>query len=109
MTRAQALLIVVGNSEILALDALWRAFMNYVYENGGWTGHRISWNPRSTTDDFVDEVTCRARNEAEEELSRLKALILRADGDGGNLLGSYEGEGDEIDGDLGDGLIIEDP
>ncbi|KAF8217659.1 P-loop containing nucleoside triphosphate hydrolase protein [Mycena galopus ATCC 62051] len=47
VTRAQALLIVIGDPDVLALDPLWRAFLNYVYLGGGWTGGDISWDPRS--------------------------------------------------------------
>ncbi|KAF8916713.1 P-loop containing nucleoside triphosphate hydrolase protein [Mucidula mucida] len=103
VTRAQALLIVVGNPEVLSLDPLWRGFMNYIYTKGGWKGHRISWDP---TADIYADLTAKAKSDADEELSRVRSLILR-NGDSCDLLGDEEG--DEIDGDLGDGLIIEDP
>lgn len=45
MTRAQALLLVVGDPNVLSLDPLWRSFLNYVHANGGWTGLPISWDP----------------------------------------------------------------
>ncbi|KAJ7222059.1 P-loop containing nucleoside triphosphate hydrolase protein [Mycena haematopus] len=51
VTRAQALLIVVGDPDVLALDPLWRAFLNYVYLGGGWTGGDISWDPHSPVDE----------------------------------------------------------
>ncbi|KIO21468.1 hypothetical protein M407DRAFT_44382, partial [Tulasnella calospora MUT 4182] len=38
LTRAKALLVVVGNPLILGLDPLWRKFLNYVHRNGGWKG-----------------------------------------------------------------------
>ncbi|KAJ6469382.1 P-loop containing nucleoside triphosphate hydrolase protein [Mycena sanguinolenta] len=47
VTRAQALLVVVGDPDVLSLDPLWRAFLNYVYLGGGWTGGEISWDPHS--------------------------------------------------------------
>ncbi|KDQ06708.1 hypothetical protein BOTBODRAFT_244447 [Botryobasidium botryosum FD-172 SS1] len=37
-TRAQALLIVVGDPTVLALDSMWRKFMKYVLDSGGWRG-----------------------------------------------------------------------
>ncbi|KAF8156820.1 RNA helicase [Crassisporium funariophilum] len=46
VTRAQALLIIVGDPQVLSLDPLWRSFLNYVYLNGGWTGPDITWDPR---------------------------------------------------------------
>ncbi|KAJ7255409.1 P-loop containing nucleoside triphosphate hydrolase protein [Mycena rebaudengoi] len=51
VTRAQALLIVVGDPDVLGLDPLWRAFLNYVYNNGGWTGRDISWDPELPVDE----------------------------------------------------------
>lgn len=47
VTRAQALLIVVGDPSVLSLDPLWRSFMNYVFINGGWTGAEPDWDPRT--------------------------------------------------------------
>jgi len=44
ITRAQALLVVVGDPEVLGKDALWRTFLNYIISRGGWTGKAHSWN-----------------------------------------------------------------
>jgi helicase MOV-10 len=38
MTRAKALLIVVGDPAVLGLDPLWRSWLNFVFLGGGWTG-----------------------------------------------------------------------
>ncbi|EJD54693.1 P-loop containing nucleoside triphosphate hydrolase protein [Auricularia subglabra TFB-10046 SS5] len=46
VTRAQALLIVIGNPDILELDKHWKGFMNYVYLHDGWTGHEPWWDTR---------------------------------------------------------------
>ncbi|EAU82902.2 RNA helicase [Coprinopsis cinerea okayama7 len=55
VTRAQALLIVVGNPQVLGLDPLWRSFLNYVYLNDGWTGSiDIPWDPSDDSDDDDD-------------------------------------------------------
>ena len=45
VTRAQALLIVVGDPLVLSLDPLWRSFLNYVHINNGWKGVPITWDP----------------------------------------------------------------
>jgi len=47
VTRAKALLIVIGDPVILSLDPLWRAFLNYIYNNGGWKGPPITWDPNA--------------------------------------------------------------
>jgi helicase MOV-10 len=48
MTRAQALLIVVGDPAVLGLDPLWRSWLNFVYTRGGWTGSSgPSWDPEA--------------------------------------------------------------
>jgi len=51
VTRAKALLIVVGDPAVLSLDPLWRSFLNYVYLNGGWTGPDIDWDPELPVDE----------------------------------------------------------
>jgi helicase MOV-10 len=47
VTRAQALLIIVGDPQVLSLDPLWRSFLNYIHKNNGWTGQPITWDPRA--------------------------------------------------------------
>jgi helicase MOV-10 len=44
ITRAQALLIVIGDPEALGKDELWRTFLNYIKLRKGWTGKMHSWN-----------------------------------------------------------------
>jgi len=46
ITRAQALLIVVGDPDVLGKDELWRTFLNYACLRGGWTGKMLSWKPK---------------------------------------------------------------
>ena len=45
ITRAQALLIVIGDPEVLGKDKLWRIFLNYIGSRKGWTGKVHSWKP----------------------------------------------------------------
>ena len=51
ITRAQALLIIVGDPNVLSLDPLWRSFLNYVYLNEGWKGPDISWDASEPVDE----------------------------------------------------------
>jgi len=51
VTRAKALLIVIGDPDVLSLDPLWRSFLNYVYLNGGWTGPDINWDSELPVDE----------------------------------------------------------
>ncbi|KAG1783159.1 P-loop containing nucleoside triphosphate hydrolase protein [Suillus placidus] len=51
VTRAQALLIVIGDPNILSLDPLWRLFLNYVHLNGGWAGPGPTWDMTETVDE----------------------------------------------------------
>ena len=46
ITRAQALLIVVGDPEVLGKDELWLRFLNHINSCGGWTGKMLSWRPQ---------------------------------------------------------------
>lgn len=95
MTRAQALLIVIGDPDVLGLDPLWRCFLNYVHKSGGWKGRRISWDPNEPVDrtppragprrgkelesaetGYDAAVRKQAQTEMEELIARTKGLIL---------------------------------
>lgn len=45
-TRAQSLLVVIGDPRVLSIDPLWRTFLNYVHNHGGWVGEPIAWDPQ---------------------------------------------------------------
>ena len=45
ITRAQALLIVIGDPDVLGKDKLWHTFLNYIESRKGWTGKVHSWKP----------------------------------------------------------------
>jgi helicase MOV-10 len=45
VTRAKALLIIVGDPLVLGLDPLWREYLNTVHAGGGWRGLPIPWDP----------------------------------------------------------------
>ncbi|KAK0496625.1 hypothetical protein EDD18DRAFT_1105727 [Armillaria luteobubalina] len=104
VTRAQALLIIVGNADVLALDPVWRTFMNYVHTMGGWCGPRISWDSMANVDDYVESVKSRAAGEAQETITRLKSLVVGVS-EGGGFIPPFDSDDDEIDGGLGDGLV----
>lgn len=44
ITRAKALLIIVGDPTVLSLDPLWRSFLNFIHLNGGWRGEAPTWD-----------------------------------------------------------------
>ncbi|KAJ1301619.1 hypothetical protein OPQ81_008866 [Rhizoctonia solani] len=41
LTRAQALMIIIGNGPVLLLDPYWNSFIRYVYSSGGCTGDNL--------------------------------------------------------------------
>lgn len=43
ITRAQSLLILVGDPEVLGRDNFWRTFLNYITLRNGSTGKLPSW------------------------------------------------------------------
>ncbi|KAK0204297.1 P-loop containing nucleoside triphosphate hydrolase protein [Desarmillaria ectypa] len=51
VTRAKALLVIIGDPTVLSLDPLWRSFLNYVYKHGGWRGLPISWDADADVDE----------------------------------------------------------
>ena len=87
ITRAQALLIVIGNPIVLSLDPLWRSFLNFIHSRGGWRGKKIDWDP---TDDvggnlagstFEERRRTQAEQEMQDTIQRLKALIVQRHAD----------------------------
>lgn len=93
VTRAQALLIVIGDPDVLSLDPLWRSFLNYIYTNGGWTGANISWDPLLPVDaaEKYDEIV---RQGAQRDMNaftrRMEELTIAG-------VAAEEGEGDGDD------------
>ncbi|KAG9077214.1 hypothetical protein FRC06_009024, partial [Ceratobasidium sp. 370] len=53
LTRAQALLIVIGNAPALELDPAWYFFLHYVHASGGWTGDEVAYPPVLGSNPFV--------------------------------------------------------
>ncbi|KAH7327647.1 AAA domain-containing protein [Rhizoctonia solani] len=66
ITRAQALLVVVGDPFVLGLDNLWRRFLYYVYRSGGWKGVPFPWDSEADPDDDPDTL-----DDVEQDLREL--------------------------------------
>ncbi|KAI5120593.1 hypothetical protein M0805_008071 [Coniferiporia weirii] len=81
ITRAQALLVVIGDPIVLSLDPLWKSFINYVHNAGGCKGKRIDWDPTEEVDRTGRHDSARIRrglamSELEELIERTKGEIL---------------------------------
>ncbi|PFH46786.1 hypothetical protein AMATHDRAFT_50790 [Amanita thiersii Skay4041] len=50
ITRTQALLIIVGDPQVLSIDPMWRSFLNYIYNNRGWKGPSPDWDTTAPVD-----------------------------------------------------------
>ncbi|ETW75760.1 hypothetical protein HETIRDRAFT_390120 [Heterobasidion irregulare TC 32-1] len=62
LTRAQALLIVIGDPAVLGKIPLWRGFLNFVHMRGGHTGKNFDWDSATDEPDateLVDHVRTR--------------------------------------------------
>ncbi|KAL5514267.1 hypothetical protein ACEPAG_2355 [Sanghuangporus baumii] len=73
VTRAQALLVVVGDPFVLGLDPLWREFINHVDLRGGYTGVDLDWD----TSEPVDHSARLDEARRTEGLAELEELIRR--------------------------------
>jgi helicase MOV-10 len=100
MTRAQALLIVVGDPNVLSIDPMWRGFLNYIHINKGWKGQRITWDPRETDEsitapgrNLAAERREWAQSEMDQLVERTREIVLR-DGAGGAEVGESDLEED---------------
>ncbi|KAF8156830.1 RNA helicase [Crassisporium funariophilum] len=96
LTRAQALLIVIGNPVVLSLDPLWRTFLNFVHTRGGWKGKQIDWDPEELivgeTDEFGRARRAHVEGEMEETINRLRSLILERHQEDGYSIDSDDDE-----------------
>ncbi|CAE6369801.1 unnamed protein product [Rhizoctonia solani] len=73
ITRAQSLLIVIGDPLVLGLDNLWRRFMYFVYHSGGWKGAPFPWNPDTNPNE--DSATFNAAEQDLRDLLRRAAEV----------------------------------
>jgi helicase MOV-10 len=74
VTRAKALLIIVGDPMVLGLDPLWRAYLNSVHAGGGWRGRQIPWDPLEPVDSdggYDEDLRVRALGDADALARRL--------------------------------------
>jgi helicase MOV-10 len=79
VTRAKALLIIVGNPSVLSLDPLWRSFLNYIYQSRGWTGCDISWDPEAPVDPahrFDQDFRVKGMSDMNDFTRRMEELAL---------------------------------
>ncbi len=79
MTRAQALLIVVGDPIILSLDPLWRNFLNYIHMSGGWRGLPKDWSDDEDHDssrNYLQERRNDVRGAIDDLAARLEAMVI---------------------------------
>jgi helicase MOV-10 len=85
ITRAQALLIVIGDPEVLGKDKLWRTFLNYIKSRKGWTGKMHSWKTEEVIKLPGYEVIPRKGDivHGEEFLGGKNEMILRSSEGGG--------------------------
>jgi helicase MOV-10 len=79
ITRAKALLIVVGDPFVLALDPLWKSFINFIHVRGGYKGIPIDWDPNEPVDrnaPIDEQRRAQGRGELDELIARTKSEIL---------------------------------
>jgi len=61
ITRAQSLLILVGDPGVLGKDMFWRTFLNYITSHKGSTGKLPSWEATDEVPLHPTEVIPRER------------------------------------------------
>ena len=79
MTRAKALLIIVGDPIVLSLDPIWRSFLNYIHSSGGWRGLPKDWSDDEDYDDSRDLLLERRngiRGAIDDLAARLEAMVI---------------------------------
>ncbi|QRW00523.1 RNA helicase [Ceratobasidium sp. AG-Ba] len=92
VTRAQALLIIVGDASVLGLDPLWRSFLTYIHQNGGWKGIPIPWQTTSVNSYNAASRREGAMADLASLIERTRTMNLSLGGAGGG-----SGEADEVE------------
>lgn len=80
VTRAQALLLIIGDPSVLSLDPLWRAFLNYIHLNGGWKGDPPTWDtsePVRETGGYDKEMRDVGEEDMNDFARRIEASTLQ--------------------------------
>ena len=102
ITRAKALLIVIGDPRVLSLDPLWRGFLNYVYNLGAWKGRPLpDWDTTVTVEETAYDV--QKRRQAREDHMGLIARITDA------IEGEHRVDDLENEGHQEDAVVVERP
>ncbi|KIY67632.1 RNA helicase [Cylindrobasidium torrendii FP15055 ss-10] len=91
VTRAKALLIIIGDPMVLGLDPLWREFLNYIHGGGGWTGKDCPWDPTIPVNPMGGYDTA-VREAADQDMNELARLM-----EGATLENVDEGDDANID------------
>jgi helicase MOV-10 len=90
------LLIIIGNPLVLSLDPLWRSFLEYIYNSGGWRGRplRPDWDTIAGVDgeELINSRRAALQSEQEALMRRVTEVV------------EHKAEADSIeDFDVGDG------
>ncbi|KDN51589.1 hypothetical protein RSAG8_00134, partial [Rhizoctonia solani AG-8 WAC10335] len=90
ITRAQALLIIVGDASVLGLDPLWRSFLTYVHQEGGWKGNPIPWEGDADDAYSANQRSTMAMDDLASLIERTRTMNL-------SLGGGEAGDADDTD------------
>ena len=95
ITRAKALLIVIGDPRVLSMDPLWRGFLNYVRSLGAWKGKPTpDWDTGLAVADTAYDV--QKKRQAQVDQAGLIVRITDAI-DGEHQVDDLENEGHQED------------
>uniref|UniRef100_H2XQI0 RNA helicase n=1 Tax=Ciona intestinalis TaxID=7719 RepID=H2XQI0_CIOIN len=80
ITRAKALLIVVGNPEVLSYDPTWKSFIDYCWSHGGHTGFHFDPSAERKYDpisDIIDKLEAFGFNydDGEDDVSAIMSYV----------------------------------
>jgi helicase MOV-10 len=98
VTRAQALLIIVGDPSVLSLDPLWRSFLNYIHVNHGWRGDEPTWNthdPVRQDGGYDAEARDAGMHDMNALMRRMESLTLEGMNGGGGDVADDDDSGSE--------------
>jgi helicase MOV-10 len=90
VTRAKALVIIVGDPLVLGLDPLWREYLNSVHAGGGWRGRPIPWDSLEPVDPDAEYDAALRLLALDDADALAQRLVDEADFDAYDAYDAYE-------------------
>lgn len=78
ITRAQAALVIIGDSSVLQLDPLWKQYLSTLSLKGCWKGQPINWDAEDYLYESSDESETSSEELSDSDLAWNRPQVLKS-------------------------------